>query len=92
MATQEEMEAEKAELYARDISGAEWISYGEDTTGEGVVQTAEIGGGAVAMRNSAHPEGPVLRFTEGEWTAFVLGVRDGEFDLDRLAEPVPERD
>ncbi|WP_436775724.1 DUF397 domain-containing protein [Yinghuangia sp. YIM S09857] len=90
MATQEEMEAEKAELYARDISGAEWISYGEDTTGEGVVQTAEIGGGAVAMRNSAHPEGPILRFTKGEWDAFVLGVKDGEFDLERLAEPPVE--
>ncbi|WTW94860.1 DUF397 domain-containing protein [Streptomycetaceae bacterium NBC_01309] len=90
MATQAEMEAEKAELYARDISGAEWISYGEDTTGEGVVQTAEIGGGAVAMRNSVHPEGPILRFTKGEWDAFVLGVKDGEFDLERLAQPAEE--
>lgn len=84
MPTPEEKDAEKAELYARDISGAEWISYGEDTTGEGVVQTAEIGGGAVAMRNSAEPNGTVLRFTKGEWDAFVLGVKDGEFDLDRL--------
>jgi hypothetical protein len=24
--------------------------------------------------------GPLLRFTEGEWRAFVLGVKDGEFD------------
>ena len=75
---------EKEELYARDISGARWIRHGEDTTGEGCVETAEIGGGAVAMRNSAQPQGPVLRFTPSEWEAFVLGVRDGEFDLDRL--------
>jgi hypothetical protein len=27
----------------------------------------------------------VLRYTEAEWRAFVLGARDGEFDL----EPAP---
>jgi hypothetical protein len=78
------VDAEKEELYARDITGALWVRHGEDTTGEGCVETAEIGGGAVAMRNSARPDGPVLRFTAAEWRAFVLGARDGEFDLDRL--------
>ncbi len=34
------------------------------------------------MRNSADPDGPKLYFTEAEWDAFVLGVKDGEFDLD----------
>lgn len=33
------------------------------------------------MRNSTDPDGPVLAFTEDEWDAFVLGVKDGEFDL-----------
>lgn len=33
------------------------------------------------MRNSKDPGGPVLAFTEAEWEAFVLGVKDGEFDL-----------
>lgn len=33
------------------------------------------------MRNSRDPDGPVLAFTEAEWEAFVLGVKDGEFDL-----------
>jgi hypothetical protein len=32
------------------------------------------------MRNSAHPEGPVLVFTPAEWDAFILGAKDGEFD------------
>jgi hypothetical protein len=31
------------------------------------------------MRNSKEPE-TVLRFTEAEWRAFVLGAREGEFD------------
>jgi len=37
---------------------------------------------AIAMRDSKHPEGPVLIFTQAEWDAFVLGAKDGEFDLD----------
>jgi hypothetical protein len=37
---------------------------------------------AIAMRDSKHPEGPVLIFTQSEWDAFVLGAKDGEFDLD----------
>ena len=36
----------------------------------------------ITMRDSDHPEGPVLTFTPAEWDAFVAGVRDGEFDLD----------
>lgn len=34
----------------------------------------------VRVRDAKHPEGPVLRFTWGEWKAFIAGVRDGEFD------------
>jgi hypothetical protein len=34
----------------------------------------------VAMRSSAHPEGPVLVFTPSEWDAFIAGAKDGEFD------------
>jgi hypothetical protein len=38
--------------------------------------------GAIAMRDSKHPTGPVLLFTPAEWDAFVEGAKDGEFDLD----------
>ncbi|MEV0094306.1 DUF397 domain-containing protein [Streptomyces sp. NPDC050738] len=72
-------EQEKTELYAMDISGAEWVSAPGGPEDE-KVEIAYLEGGAVAMRSSADPE-TVLRFTEGEWTAFVLGARDGEFDL-----------
>jgi hypothetical protein len=44
------------------------------------VEIAYLPGGAVAMRSAASPE-TVLRYTKGEWDAFVLGARDGEFDL-----------
>lgn len=34
----------------------------------------------VRLRDSKNRAGPVLRFTHDEWRAFVLGVRNGEFD------------
>lgn len=37
--------------------------------------------GAIAVRDSKNPTGPVLLFTAGEWDAFVDGAKDGEFDL-----------
>lgn len=70
---------EKDELYALDISGVEWLSAPGSTTEERV-EIAYLPNGAVAMRNSADPE-TVLRYTEAEWRAFVLGARDGEFDV-----------
>jgi len=35
-------------------------------------------GGEVLVRDSKDPDGPVLRFSRGEWAAFVAGVRRGE--------------
>lgn len=72
-------EREKDELYALDISGVEWVGPDEGPQDE-KVEIAHLPGGAVAMRNSAEPD-TVLRFTAAEWEAFVLGARDGEFDI-----------
>ncbi|MGW7613362.1 DUF397 domain-containing protein [Streptomyces sp. NPDC054766] len=77
-------EREKDELYALDISGVEWQSAPGTEEHEERVEIAYLPGGAVAMRSSLDP-GTVLRYTEAEWRAFVLGARDGEFDL----EPAP---
>ena len=42
--------------------------------------------------DAAKPEAGKLYFTEAEWDAFVLGVKDGEFDLDEDGNlpPLPE--
>lgn len=77
-------EREKNELYALDISGAEWHSAPGTEDHEERVEIAYLPAGAVAMRSSMEPE-TVLRYTEAEWTAFVLGARDGEFDLEDVA-------
>lgn len=73
-------EKEKAELYALDISHVEWLSAPGAMASDERVEIAYLPGGAVAMRSSADPD-TVLRYTEAEWRAFVLGARDGEFDL-----------
>ena len=38
-------------------------------------------GGGVAVRDSKDPEGPMLRFTAAEWSAFAAGMAAGEFEL-----------
>ncbi len=38
---------------------------------------------AVTVRNSRRPDREV-RFTPGEWEAFIAGVKAGEFTLDAL--------
>ncbi|MDH6579449.1 hypothetical protein P3T29_005136 [Kitasatospora sp. MAP5-34] len=60
-----------------DLTEADWLS---SSQGVGDVQIAFVEG-YIAMRDGRQPEGPVLVFTPAEWRAFVLGARDGEFDL-----------
>ncbi|WP_371618177.1 DUF397 domain-containing protein [Streptomyces sp. NBC_00454] len=73
---------EKDELYALDISGVEWEGPPGTHPDEERVEIARLPEGAVAMRSSLDRD-TVLRYTKAEWEAFVLGARDGEFDLDR---------
>ncbi|SHL25794.1 DUF397 domain-containing protein [Actinacidiphila paucisporea] len=35
--------------------------------------------GSVAVRDSKDPAGPALTFTSEAWTAFVAGIRSGDF-------------
>ncbi|TJZ44018.1 DUF397 domain-containing protein [Streptomyces piniterrae] len=60
-----------------DLTQAEWQS---SSQGVGEVQIAFVEG-YIAMRNSRSPDIPAVIFTPGEWNAFVLGAREGEFDL-----------
>ena len=36
--------------------------------------------GAVHVRDSKDPHGPILSFIPDQWEAFVQGIRDGAFD------------
>jgi Domain of unknown function (DUF397) len=44
------------------------------------VEMAPLPKGAVAVRNSRHPNGPALVYTRAEIEAFILGAKDGDFD------------
>jgi hypothetical protein len=58
-------------------SGA-WKKSSRSTQGGCVEVRQELG--LVQVRDSKNPGGPVLRFNHHEWTAFLEGVRLGEFD------------
>ena len=40
-----------------------------------------INDSAVAVRDSKNPSRSVLEFSREEWTAFIKGVKAGEFDI-----------
>lgn len=44
------------------------------------VQVSHPNEGTWLVRDSKDPDGPVLSFNLGEWTAFLEGIRLGEFD------------
>jgi hypothetical protein len=48
-------------------------------TGGNCVEVAPLADGGRALRDSKHPDGPVLYFSGAEWRAFVAGVSAGEF-------------
>jgi len=50
--------------------------------GESRLKAALIDG-QVTLRDSNNQRGPVLRFNEAEWQAFLDGIRRGEFNRDR---------
>lgn len=62
-----------------DFSGAIWRKSAYSMNGE-CVEVATIDK-LVGVRDSKDRGGPVLVFGFGEWTAFLAGARDGQFDL-----------
>ena len=65
---------------AGQLHGVIWQKSGRSGPNGNCVECAALPGGEVAMRNSRDPEGPALIYTPAEIEAFILGVRDGDFD------------
>ena len=61
-------------------SGLFWIKSSLSFSNGNCVEVASLPDGGVGVRDSKDPSGPVLRFTPGEWHAFLGGARSGEFD------------
>jgi hypothetical protein len=61
-------------------SGSSWVKSSLSFSNGNCVEVANLPDGKIGVRNSRDSEGSVLRFTLGEWDAFLGGVRNGEFD------------
>jgi hypothetical protein len=62
-----------------------WFKSSKSDGGSNCVETSFAPDGTIGVRDSKNPTGPVLEFTPGEWTAFVAGVKHGEFDHQPIA-------
>jgi Domain of unknown function (DUF397) len=59
---------------------AQWVKSSLSFSNGNCVEVARLAGGMIGVRHSMDSEGVVIRFTPGEWRAFLGGVRNGEFD------------
>jgi hypothetical protein len=57
-----------------------WVKSSLSFANGNCVEVADLAAGEIGVRNSRDAAGPVLRFTPGEWRAFIGGARKGEFD------------
>lgn len=63
-----------------DPSSLAWVKAASSYGNGNCVEVAALRDGAVAVRDSKHPEGPILSFTRSEWSAFSAGLIHGDFD------------
>ncbi len=63
-----------------DLSEARWIR-SRACSSDGCVEVAQLTGGNVAVRDSKDESKAAHVFDREEWSAFIAGVKNGEFDL-----------
>lgn len=70
----------RGKISADRFEGAVWRKSRHSGAIGNCVEIAPLDGGEIAMRNSRHPNGSALVYTQAEVAAFLAGVKDGEFD------------
>ena len=67
-----------------DFGTARWRK--STISGDGGCVEVAYAGSMIGLRDSKDGgSGPILVFSEREWSAFLAGARSGEFELDELA-------
>jgi hypothetical protein len=56
-----------------------WFKSSYSSANGQCTEVALLPDGGRAVRDSKHPDGPVLRFSAEEWRAFLAGAKAGEF-------------
>ena len=69
----------KITLSEEERADLSWIKAQASTYNGACVEVASAAG-KVAMRDSKDPNGPVLVYTHAEFSAFLDGARNGDFD------------
>lgn len=64
-----------------DLTRADWRKSTFSSNNGNCVEVAANIPGIVAVRDSKNPDGAVLAVTADEWSAFVAGLKTGQFDL-----------
>jgi hypothetical protein len=64
----------------QDQSGTRWVR-SRACSSDGCVEVAHLGDGSVAIRDSKDVRKAAHIFDRQEWSAFIAGVKNGEFDL-----------
>lgn len=74
------MEKITATRQRRPDSELSWVKSSLSFANGNCLEVASLPDGGIGIRDSKDREGAILRFTPGEWDAFLGGVRNGEFD------------
>jgi Domain of unknown function (DUF397) len=62
-----------------DAVQLQWFKSSKSSANGQCTMCARLPGGGMAVRDSKHPDGPLLLFPPRQWQTFTKGIKLGEF-------------